>query len=178
MIDAGGYRANVGIILSNLAGAVLWCKRVGQDAWQFPQGGIQNHETPREAMYRELWEETGLMPEHVEVMGCTRDWLRYQLPRRLVRRRSSPYCIGQKQVWFILRLIGDDNCVRLDCSVKPEFDGWQWVNYWHPMNTVVFFKRDVYRQALSELAPLLFGAGCRLGAPRGAARASNAAVED
>jgi len=178
VIDADGYRANVGIILSNLAGAVLWCKRVGQDAWQFPQGGIQNHETPREAMFRELWEETGLMPEHVEVMGCTRDWLRYQLPRRLVRRRSSPYCIGQKQVWFVLRLIGDENFVRLDCSVKPEFDGWQWVEYWHPMNTVVFFKRDVYRQALSELAPLLFGAGCRLGAPRGDGRASNAAVED
>ena len=177
MIDADGYRANVGIILSNLEGAVLWCKRVGQDAWQFPQGGILSHETPRQAMFRELWEETGLLPEHVKVMGCTRDWLRYELPSSLVRRRSLPYCIGQKQVWFILRLIGNEGCVKLDCSVKPEFDSWRWVEYWHPMNTVVFFKRDVYRRALSELAPLLFGVGGQA-SPRDTERASKSAVED
>jgi putative (di)nucleoside polyphosphate hydrolase len=158
VIDSDGYRANVGIILSNLQGFVLWCKRAGQEAWQFPQGGIRSQETPEQAMFRELREETGLLPEHVEVIGCTRDWLRYQLPRHLIRRHKLPRCIGQKQVWFMLRLIGGEDCLRLDCSVKPEFDHWCWVDYWYPLNRVVFFKRQVYRRALGELAPLLFPA--------------------
>jgi len=158
VIDSKGYRANVGIILSNWEGSVLWCKRVGQNAWQFPQGGILMNETPQQAMYRELREETGLLQEHVEVIGSTREWLHYRLPRHLIRRHALPCCIGQKQVWFILRLTGNEDCVRLDCSVKPEFDRWCWVDYWYPMDRVVFFKRQVYRRALRELAPLLFPA--------------------
>jgi putative (di)nucleoside polyphosphate hydrolase len=156
VIDPDGYRANVGIILSNAHGAVFWCKRIGQQAWQFPQGGIRGGETPEQAMYRELQEETGLLPEHVELIGWTRDWLRYQLPRHLIRRHALPRCIGQKQLWFMLRLTGDEDCVKLDCSPRPEFDEWRWVDYWYPMNRVVFFKRQVYRRALRELAPLLF----------------------
>jgi putative (di)nucleoside polyphosphate hydrolase len=155
VIDSEGYRANVGIILINQEGSVFWCKRVGQDAWQFPQGGILHTETPEQAMYRELREETGLLPEHVEVIGCTRNWLRYQLPRSLIRRRQAQRCIGQKQIWFMLRLIGPEDCVQLDCTGKPEFDRWCWVDYWYPMDQVVFFKRGVYRRALGELAPLL-----------------------
>jgi putative (di)nucleoside polyphosphate hydrolase len=156
----------VGIILSNAASFVLWCKRVRQEAWQFPQGGILPSETPEQAMYRELREETGLLPEHVEVIGCTRDWLRYRLPRHLIRRHRFPVCIGQKQVWFMLRLIGEEGCLKLDYSVKPEFDRWRWVDYWYPMHRVVFFKRQVYRHALNELAPLVFSTGqMRLPAP-------------
>lgn len=161
VIDAEGYRANVGIILSNAEGFVLWCKRIGQAAWQFPQGGILSDETPEQAMFRELREETGLRREHVRVIGCTRGWLRYELPSYLIRRHSVPHCIGQKQIWFMLRLIGDEACVRLDCAVKPEFDRWRWVNYWYPMYRVVFFKRRVYRRALHELAPLLFSSAQR-----------------
>lgn len=134
----------------------MWCKRVGQAAWQFPQGGILGDETPQQAMFRELGEETGLRQEHVQIVGCTRGWLRYELPHYLIRRHSTPRCIGQKQVWFMLRLIGDEACVKLDCSVKPEFDRWRWVDYWYPMYRVVFFKREVYGLALRELAPLLF----------------------
>jgi putative (di)nucleoside polyphosphate hydrolase len=156
VIDSEGYRANVGIILSNERGSVLWCKRIGQEAWQFPQGGIQNSETPEQAMFRELWEETGLKPEHVQVIGSTRDWLRYQLPRHLIRRHTLPRCIGQKQVWFMLRLVGGEECVQLNCAVKPEFDRWRWVDYWYPLHGAVFFKRQVYQRALYELAPLLF----------------------
>ncbi len=159
MIDPEGYRANVGIILINREGFVFWCKRIGQEAWQFPQGGILHNEAPEQAMFRELREETGLLPEHVQIIGCTRDWLRYQLPRHLIRRHKLPRCIGQKQVWFMLRLIGGEECVRLDGSGKPEFDRWCWVDYWYPMTRVVFFKRGVYRRALGELAPLLFPGG-------------------
>jgi len=120
---------------------------------------MRSDETPAEAMYRELAEEVGLCPEHVELMGATRGWLRYRLPRQYLRRSSRPLCIGQKQVWFMLRLLCDDAEVCLDTSVKPEFDHWRWVDYWQPLDEVVSFKRNVYRKALHELAPLLFPDG-------------------
>ena len=156
MIDSDGFRPNVGIILSNPRGQLLWARRIGQDAWQFPQGGIRTDETPAEAMYRELAEEVGLGPDQVELMGSTRGWLRYRLPRQYVRRSSRPLCIGQKQVWFMLRLLCEDSEVCLDQTDKPEFDYWRWVDYWHPVNEIVAFKRSVYKKALRELAPLLF----------------------
>lgn len=156
MIDSEGYRANVGIILSNQEGRLLWARRVGQDAWQFPQGGIRRHETAEQALYRELREEVGLAPGDVEVIGCTRGWLRYRLPKRMIRRHRKPLCIGQKQRWFMLRLVGDEDHVRLDLSDKPEFDEWRWVGYWEPLEEIIFFKRKVYERALTELAPLLF----------------------
>lgn len=155
VIDFDGYRANVGIILSNQDGQVLWARRVGQDAWQFPQGGINPGEDQETAMYRELWEETGLSPEDVEIIGSTRSWLRYRLPKRMIRRHSVPTCIGQKQIWYLLRLQVSEQSVRLDASRKPEFDNWRWVDYWYPVKSVVFFKRRVYQLALRELAPLL-----------------------
>lgn len=154
MIDADGFRPNVGIILANPAGQVLWAKRIGQDAWQFPQGGIKRGEQPEHALFRELEEELGLRPEHVQVLGVTAGWLHYRLPSRLVRRRKHPVCIGQKQKWFLLRMLAADACVRVDACVQPEFDGWRWVDYWHPIGEVVAFKREVYRAALNQLAPL------------------------
>lgn len=159
MIDPDGFRPNVGIILSNRQGRLLWARRVGQDAWQFPQGGMRSDETPAEAMYRELAEEIGLRPDQVEVIGCTRGWLRYRLPRQFIRHSSKPLCIGQKQVWFLLRLLCPDRAVCLNHSEKPEFDHWRWVEYWQPLEEVVAFKRRVYQKALSELAPLLFPEG-------------------
>lgn len=155
VIDSKGYRANVGIVLSNADGRLFWARRAGQEAWQFPQGGMRPDETPLEAMYRELDEETGLQPGHVEVVGQTRGWLRYRLPARYVRRRSHPVCVGQKQRWFALRLLADERCIDLNRCARPEFDDWCWVDYWHPPEGVIFFKRQVYRQALRELAPLV-----------------------
>lgn len=167
MIDSEGYRSNVGIILCNRHGRLFWARRIHQDAWQFPQGGIRRGETPEQALYRELMEEVGLAPEHVQIMGCTRDWLRYRLPGRFIRRDSKPVCIGQKQRWFMLRLVGDETDVRLDCTDQPEFDNWRWVSYWRPLHEVVFFKRKVYRQALRELKPLLYPEPLRDRASRG-----------
>jgi putative (di)nucleoside polyphosphate hydrolase len=155
MIDAQGFRLNVGIILSNGNGQVLWARRAGRDAWQFPQGGMRRHETPEAAMFRELREEVGLEREHVEVMGCTRGWLCYRLPKQFLRHDRRPLCVGQKQVWFMLRLTGDERAVRLDLGARPEFDQWRWVGYWEPLRGVVSFKRAVYEQALTELAPLI-----------------------
>ncbi|KGE04092.1 RNA pyrophosphohydrolase [Pseudohaliea rubra] len=154
MIDAQGFRPNVGIVIANDHGQLLWARRVGgRGAWQFPQGGINQGEGPEQALYRELEEEVGLAPEAVEVMACTRGWLRYRLPKRFIRQGQSPVCIGQKQKWYLLRLLADESAICLDHNVRPEFDHWQWVSYWYPLGQVVYFKREVYRRALRELAP-------------------------
>ncbi|QBQ54435.1 RNA pyrophosphohydrolase [Nitrosococcus wardiae] len=156
MIDKDGFRANVGLILCNEDGRVLWARRAREEAWQFPQGGIKGNETAEEAVYRELAEEVGLGPEHVSIVGCTRGWLRYRLPSRYIRYGSKPLCIGQKQIWYLLRFVGEEQDVRLDVTDRPEFDYWRWVNYWYPLREIVYFKRKVYQRALNELAPLIF----------------------
>ncbi len=165
MIDVDGYRPNVGIVLLNADGRLFWARRIHRDGWQFPQGGMNSDETPLEAMYRELTEETGLRPEHVEVLGATPGWLRYRLPRRYLRPHERPVCVGQKQVWFLLRLVGDEQHVRLDGSDDPEFDQWQWVDFWHPLAHVVAFKRSVYERALRQFAPLV-EVSCRISLTR------------
>lgn len=157
MIDPDGFRPNVGIVLIREDGRVFWARRVHRDGWQFPQGGINSDETPLEAMYRELFEEVGLSDEHVEVLGSTPGWLRYRLPKRCVRTHQKPVCIGQKQVWFLLRLIGSEEAVRLDRSPDPEFIDYRWVDFWYPLNNVVSFKRGVYERALHHLASVAHG---------------------
>ena len=155
MIDSDGYRSNVGIIVANRHGQVLWARRVGQNAWQFPQGGIKKHESLRRALYRELHEELGLMSDSVQIIAQTKAWLRYELPQSFLRKSQRPLCIGQKQRWFLLGLTDMGDGVRLDADPKPEFDKWKWVSYWRPSYEVVFFKRQVYQCALRELRPFL-----------------------
>ena len=156
MIDRQGFRSNVGIILCNDVGELFWARRMGESSWQFPQGGIRSGETPEQALFRELEEEVGLTQEHVEIVGRTARWLRYRIPKRFLRhRRPRSHCIGQKQIWFLLRLVGCESNVSLDLSDKPEFDSWRWINYWETVDQVVFFKRSVYVRALEELLPLI-----------------------
>ena len=154
MIDPDGYRPNVAIVLMNDERRVFWAKRANNDGWQFPQGGMRTDETPLEAMYRELEEETGLMPNLVELIGATPGWLRYRLPRRYQRQNSKPLCIGQKQVWLLLRFLGDDSAFRLDHCPEPEFSSYRWVDFWYPVDNVITFKRGVYHKALSMLEPM------------------------
>src|SRR4051812_17542161 len=153
VLDKEGYRPNVGIILANQRNEVFWGKRINQHAWQFPQGGIKHGETPSQAMYRELEEEVGLQRGHVRVLGRTRDWMRYEVPERWARRarEGAAGYRGQKQIWYLLRLVGRDCDVKLRASGHPEFDAWRWNAYWVPLEAVIDFKRDVYRQALLEL---------------------------
>jgi|SRR5690625_685671 len=156
MLDSEGYRPNVGIILANRKNQVFWGKRVREHAWQFPQGGIQRGESPEQAMYRELYEEIGLQPEHVRILGRTKDWLRYNVPEHFVRREARGRYKGQKQIWFLLRMVGLDSDVSLRATSAPEFDAWRWSQYWVPLDAVIHFKREVYLQALSELSVHLF----------------------
>ena len=160
MLDREGYRPNVGIVLLNSRNEVFWGKRVGQHSWQFPQGGIQHGESPEQAMYRELQEEVGLLPEHVQIIGRTRDWLRYDVPEEYLRRQHATRVHraayrGQKQIWFLLRLVGLDSDIQLRASEHPEFDAWRWVPFWIQLDGVIDFKREVYQLALSELARYL-----------------------
>lgn len=103
-------------------------------------------------MYRELHEETGLLPEHVKVVGRTRDWLRYEVPDKFIKREVRGHYRGQKQIWFLLRMVGRDCDICLRATDHPEFDAWRWNEYWVPLDAVIEFKRDVYQLALTELS--------------------------
>lgn len=154
-IDSNGYRANVGLVLANDKGQVLWARRVGRNGWQFPQGGIHEGESPTDALFRELAEEVGLSKGDVEVVASTSGWLRYRVPHSKVLSGNRPQIAGQKQKWFLLRLRSAESHIRLNATDAPEFDQWRWVSYWYPLGRVVFFKREVYRHALKQLAPEL-----------------------
>jgi putative (di)nucleoside polyphosphate hydrolase len=155
MIDRDGYRPNVGIILCNAKNEVFWGKRIKEHSWQFPQGGIKRGESPEQAMFRELYEEVGLQPQHVRILARTKNWLRYDVPSHWVRKEWRSTYKGQKQIWFLLRLVGRDCDVSLRASGHPEFDAWRWHEYWIPLDSVIEFKREVYQLALNELAPYL-----------------------
>ena len=155
MLDREGFRPNVGIILLNQKNQVFWGKRIRTHSWQFPQGGIDRGETPEQAMFRELHEEVGLHPEHVRIVARTRDWLRYEVPDRFIRRDARGFYKGQKQIWYLLQLVGHDWDLNLRATDHPEFDAWRWNQFWVPLDVVVEFKRGVYEMALTELSRYL-----------------------
>ena len=133
MIDQDGFRLNVGIILAHPTGSVLWAKRRGEDAWQFPQGGMKAGETSEETMYRELHEELGISSNQVFVLGKPQAGFGYQSPSSTPRQKT---CVGQKQRWYLLAL-NDALFSRTDATDHPEFDAYQWVSYWYPLGQVI-----------------------------------------
>lgn len=166
VIDRAGYRLNVGIILVNESNRVFWGKRQGHDAWQFPQGGLNISESAEDAMFRELREEIGLERQDVEILGVTKRWLRYKLPKQYLRHGTIPLVIGQKQKWYLLRLVASEQKIRLDLSDSPEFDSWRWIDYNEPQEQVIFFKKQVYTESLKELESLLKKRHTRYGTRR------------
>lgn len=143
------------MVIINPCEEVLWARCVGKRVWQFPQGGMLEDEAPETALYRELHEELGLTSKDVEILGYTKSWLYYWLPVHMRRTYVKPLCIGQKQRWFLLRLIDAEAAIRFDSTSSPEFDRCRWVHYWYPLRRVISFKRHVYRRALEELVQLL-----------------------
>jgi putative (di)nucleoside polyphosphate hydrolase len=158
-IDSQGYRANVGIVLMRDGGELFLGGRRDGRGWQFPQGGVRRNEHPDEALYRELHEEIGLHREDVQLVASTSRWLRYRLPQRYVRRKSGQVCIGQKQRWYLLRMVAEESRLNFDATPDPEFDSGRWVDYWSPVREVIYFKRAVYVRALQELGERAFADG-------------------
>jgi putative (di)nucleoside polyphosphate hydrolase len=156
MLDKRGFRLNVGIVLSNTEKKLfLGCRPGKCEAWQFPQGGIKRNETPKQAMYRELYEEIGLTLNQVTILAQTKNWLHYYIPDHLRRQNQKPFCIGQKQKWFLLRLTSDDSAINCDRTQLPEFSSWKWVDYWEPFYQIVDFKKEVYQNVLTEFETYL-----------------------
>ena len=153
IIDKNGYRANVGIVLMNQHKELFFAKRRYQSGWQFPQGGIRFGETPEIAMHRELLEEIGLTKNDTELLSESSHWYQYKIPKKNLRKlkKGKPHVIGQKQKWFLLKLIVPDETINLTYNSKfQEFDKWKWVDPTLPAMQVIGFKQQVYEQVLTE----------------------------
>jgi len=150
-----GYRPNVAMVVINSANKVLICRRKNTRTWQFPQGGIDNGEDIKKAMYRELSEEVGLSKDDVSLVGESEGTITYDIPKTIRSKVLGGKFKGQEQKWFLLKL-NKDNCeIKLDNEAFPEFDKYEWVSFWQPLNRIVDFKREAYRKALSELRFLI-----------------------
>jgi putative (di)nucleoside polyphosphate hydrolase len=154
LVDEQGYRPNVGMVICNRDKQVFWAKRAGMGAWQFPQGGIHPGEALHEAMYRELNEEVGLHPEDVSILGQTQDWVKYEFGSSKVTSGGETY-IGQKQIWFLLQLESPETHINITSSEHQEFDDWKWVDFWTPIDQIVEFKREIYRDILTQFSLIL-----------------------
>ena len=149
------YRKGVGIIIVNAKGQFFLGKRIGAEAWQFPQGGIDEGENPEEALYRELHEETGLIKDKVTIITVSKKWLVYHIPH--VYQRSNKKYDGAMQKWFLLRLTGANEDINLNAVNQAEFDAWKWADKKTAINSVIRFKKGVYASIFSEFADVLKG---------------------
>lgn len=157
MMKAGkeGYRPNVAMVVLNSKNKVLICRRTNTKTWQFPQGGVDKDENLEKAMYRELLEEVGLRKDDVQYIGESDDTIIYDIPKTIRSKVLGGKFKGQEQKWFLLRIKNDDQEIRLDYEAFPEFDTFEWVSFWQPIDRIVDFKREAYRKALSELRFLI-----------------------
>ena len=146
-----GYRPNVAMVVINSTNKVLICRRKNTKTWQFPQGGIDNGEDIKKAMYRELSEEVGLSKDDVSLVGESEGTITYDIPKTIRSKVLGGKFKGQEQKWFLLKLKKDNSEIKLDNETFPEFDKYEWVSFWQPLNRIVDFKREAYREALSEL---------------------------
>ena len=150
-----GYRPNVAMVVLNSKNKVLICRRTNTKTWQFPQGGVDDNENLEKAMYRELLEEVGLRKDDVQYIGESEDTIIYDIPKTIWSKVLGGKFKVQEQKWFLLRIKNDDHEIRLDYEAFPEFDTFEWVSFWQPIDRIVDFKREAYRKALSELRFLI-----------------------
>lgn len=150
------YRPGVGVMLLNDRDQVFVGQRLDStlEAWQMPQGGIDEGEDPRVAAHRELHEETGITQELVSILAETADWLTYDLPEDLVGKLWKGRYRGQRQLWYAMRFHGHDSDVNLETG-HPEFRAWKWADPDHLPALIVPFKRQLYEDVLEAFADLL-----------------------
>ena len=141
----------MGLIIANSKGKLLLCKRKGMNSWQFPQGGIDYAENPLSAAKRELFEEVGIKPSSTKLIASLDEWLKYDVPKKSRRKRFlNKKFKGQKQKWFLFRLIKEDQ-ISFENDPDNEFDDYKWVSYWYPLSVIISFKENVYFEALNKL---------------------------
>ncbi len=145
------YRPCVGIVLLNSEGKIFTAERLDRPgAWQMPQGGVDEDEGLKEAALRELEEEISVPASAVKVLRQTSDWIAYDLPPELIGVAWGGKFRGQKQHWFLLELIGNENLINLETE-HPEFTRWKWSSREELISEIVDFKRDVYVKVAEEL---------------------------
>lgn len=156
MTETGGYRRGVGIVLINGDGMVFGGRRIDapDEAWQMPQGGIDDGEAPDAAAYRELAEETGVTK--AEIIAETKGWLDYDLPPELAARVWGGRYRGQRQKWFAMRFLGGDGDIDLNTH-HAEFAAWKWLAPNDLIRLVIPFKRRLYSDVFAEFGGLLEG---------------------
>jgi len=147
------YRPCAGVMLINREGRVFVGQRLDSmlEAWQMPQGGIDPDEDPLEAAYRELWEETGVARERVELIAAAPDELQYDLPDELIGKIWKGKWRGQRQRWFLFRFLGEDSDVNI-ATAEPEFRAWRWAEPGDLPELIVPFKRALYQDVLRAFA--------------------------
>ncbi|MBT3992810.1 MAG: RNA pyrophosphohydrolase [Gammaproteobacteria bacterium] len=156
LIYDDGYRANVGIIISNQNNNLFFAKRRYQSGWQFPQGGINVGETPIQAMYRELNEETGLYKKNTKFIKESDHWYQYQIPHKSIRKaKDGIKVIGQRQKWYLLQFTDEEEAIDLNHHNEQEFDSWKWATPDIVIKQVIGFKKEVYRKVLEEFKPFI-----------------------
>lgn len=150
------YRPCVGLLLLNRDGEIFAGRRIDNqaEAWQMPQGGVDEGESPREAALRELGEETGLASEHVEILAESPDWIPYDLPEHLIGKLWGGRFCGQTQKWFALRLLATDSAINI-ATEEPEFCEWRWMDRETLLASIVPFKRDVYERVFATFDELI-----------------------
>lgn len=145
------YRPCVGVMLIDARGLIFAGRRLDSDApaWQMPQGGIDEGEAPETAALRELWEETGVTADKVEMLGVTPDWVTYDLPPELLGKVWKGRYRGQKQLWYLFRFKGQDSDIDI-ATEHPEFAAWKWIAAEEMLAAIVPFKRDVYAAVIDS----------------------------
>lgn len=149
------YRPCVGIVLIN-NGSIFAGQRLDykSDAWQMPQGGIEENETPLRAAVRELKEETGIKKKHVKIILESKNWINYDLPKELIPKLWNGKFVGQSQKWFAMEFLGSDSDVNINTK-NPEFSKWQWMTKNKLLESIVPFKKRVYENILSQFSAQL-----------------------
>ncbi len=153
---SGKYRPCVGIVLIK-NGMVFAAQRIDNksSAWQMPQGGIEDNETPRKAAFRELREETGIPKENVEIISQSTDWIKYDLPKNLVPKLWGGKYVGQKQIWFAVNYLGLDEDININTE-NPEFCAWRWMKKEEIEKKIVPFKKSVYKKIFDDFSRKIY----------------------